>query len=320
MELKRFGFSFQALGGGNELQLYAHSETEAVVVAGKLVSRLEALERKYSRYQSGSVVSMINRAAGRAPVEVDDETADLLDFAAICHQRSGGLFDLTSGVLRRVWNFKEGIVPTSKEIASVLPIIGWDKVEWHRPFIRLPVAGMEIDFGGIGKEYGTDTLAELCKESGINHGLINLGGDLRSVGPHPDGSPWRLGIRHPRIKGKILRVFEIYSGSLATSGDYERFIELDGQRYCHIINPKTGMPASASRSVSVTCSSCLFAGSLATIGMLLPAAEARTLMKGEDVSFFQVDSSGRCWDEQGEAGATSAPVKNDDEYSIQNSL
>ena len=302
--MKRYGFSFHALGGGNELQLYAHSETEAAMVAGKLVSRLEALERKYSRYRPDSVVSAINRSAGGRAIEVDDETADLLDFAEICYRKSGGLFDLTSGVLRRAWNFKQSRVPDPEELAMILISVGWEKVEWRRPFLRLSLPGMEIDFGGIGKEYGTDLLAEICKKSGIEHALINLGGDLRAVGPHPDGTPWRLGIRHPRIKHRVLRVFEITSGALTTSGDYERFFEVDGKRYCHILNPRTGLPVIHSRSVTVTAPSCLFAGSLSTIGMLLPAPEARALLHKQHTPFFQVDSEGRCWDENGESGTT----------------
>ena len=104
---------------------------------------------------------------------------------------------------------------------------------------------MEIDFGGIGKEYAADRVATICLEHGLRHGLVNLGGDIRAIGPQADGTPWRVGIRHPRVQDAAIAGFDLAAGALATSGDYERYFEIDGKRYCHILNPTTGMPVDA---------------------------------------------------------------------------
>ena len=127
---------------------------------------------------------------------------------------------------------------------------------------------MEIDFGGVVKEYAVDRAASLCFDAGIRHGLVNLGGDIKIIGPHPDGSPWRIAIRHPRQSGGILQALLLRSGALASSGDYERCIVLDGVRYGHVLNPKTGWPVNYMAAVSVIGEFCVVAGSASTIGML----------------------------------------------------
>jgi thiamine biosynthesis lipoprotein len=127
---------------------------------------------------------------------------------------------------------------------------------------------MEIDFGGVVKEYAVDRVTTLCREAGVRHGLVNLGGDVGIVGPRPDGAPWRIGIRHPRRPGEVLETLELRAGALATSGDYERCIVVGGVRYGHILDPRTGWPVRHLASVSVVADLCVVAGSAATIGVL----------------------------------------------------
>ena len=135
------------------------------------------LEARYSRYREDSFLSEINRIAARGGhITVDDETAGLLDYAATCYQQSDGLFDITSGILRRVWNFKSGLIPTPEAIQSVLEKIGWHHLRWQRPILTFTLRDMEIDFGGVVKEYAVDRAASLCWNAGIRHGIINLGG------------------------------------------------------------------------------------------------------------------------------------------------
>jgi thiamine biosynthesis lipoprotein len=120
---------------------------------------------------------------------VDDETAKLLDYAFACYKRSGGLFDITSGLLRRIWDFKSGRLPDPSAINDLLPRIGLAKVSWERPRLAFSVAGIELDFGGIGKEYAADQATAVCVALGIRHGLVDLGGDIAVIGPHPDLGP-----------------------------------------------------------------------------------------------------------------------------------
>ena len=262
--------TFRAMASDNELQLFAATEARARAVAAAAIADVARIEAKYSRYRDDSDTARINRAAGRAAVAIDAETAALLAYADRCFTLSGGLFDLTSGALRRVWNFRRAPprVPDARALEAARALIGWTEVEWDERTIRLPRAGMEIDFGGIGKEYAADRVATIVTEQGIAHGLVNLGGDVRVIGPQPDGTPWRIGIRHPRKEGAAAAAVTLDSGAVATSGDYERYFEIDGRRYCHILNPRTGMPAAHWQSVSVIAPLCIVAGSCSTIAML----------------------------------------------------
>ena len=188
------------------------------------------IEAKFTRYRDDSVTAAINRAAGGSPVAIDAETAALLRYADRCHRLSGARFDLTSGVLRRAWDFRRRppLVPTDDEIAAARELVGWERVEWDDAFASgCRARGMELDFGGIGKEYAADRAATICVDHGIAHGLVNLGGDVRVIGTQPDGAPWRIGIRHPRSADAVLATVELSDGAVATSGDYERYFEVE---------------------------------------------------------------------------------------------
>ena len=225
-----------------------------------------------SRYRPDSLISEINRvAATGGEIEVDAETAGLFDYADTCYRQSDGLFDITSGVLRRAWRFDHGELPDQSLIDELLEMVGWDKLRWHGPHLSFPLPGMEIDLGGVVKEYAADRAATVCTSAGLHSAIVNLGGDIRIVGPRPDGSPWIVGLQHPREKDALLQNMEIYQGGLATSGDYERCIEVDGERYSHILNPRTGWPVRHLATVSVVGDFCLIAGSASTIGMLKEA-------------------------------------------------
>ena len=252
----------------NELQLYANDSASADAAAYAAIAEVKRIEAKYSRYLDDSVVSSINAAAGGAPVRVDEETLGLLMFADACFRQSEGLFDATSGVLRRAWNFKEPHVPTQAELDALLPLVGWDAVEISNAHVRLPRAGMQLDFGGFGKEYAVDRAALVLRDAGVASGLVNLAGDVAILGPQPDGSPWRVGIRHPRRADALIATLPVASGAIATSGDYERFIDVDGVRHCHILDPRTGRSARGFQSVTVHAPSCLVAGTASTIAML----------------------------------------------------
>lgn len=267
--LTYYHHDFKAMGSPCAIQLYARSEEKAEQAARVAMEDVSRLEAKYSRYRADSFLSEINRIAAKGGrIDVDDETAGLLDYAATCYQQSDGLFDITSGILRRAWDFKAGKIPDQKTIQALLNRIGWHKIIWQRPNLAFAVPDMEIDFGGVVKEYAVDRAASLCFDAGIRHGLVNLGGDIKIIGPHPDGSPWRIAIRHPRQSGGILQALLLRSGALASSGDYERCIVLDGVRYGHVLNPKTGWPVNYMAAVSVIGEFCVVAGSASTIGML----------------------------------------------------
>jgi FAD:protein FMN transferase len=290
-------FPFHAMASPNELQFWARDERHAREVAGAAVGDVRRIETKYSRYRDDSVTARINRGAGGAAVPIDAETVALLRYADRCHQLSGGRFDLTSGVLRRAWDFRAVAprLPNASALAAARALVDWPGVEWDEHSIRLPRAGMEIDFGGIGKEYAADRAATICRELAIAHGLVNLGGDVRVVGPQLDGTPWRIGIRHPRPRGndpyEAVAGIDLADGALATSGDYERYIELDGRRYCHVVDALTGHPVGHWQSVSVVAPLCVVAGSGATIAMLLEAT-APAFLEAQQLRYLAIASDG----------------------------
>ncbi len=291
-------FAFHAMGGPGEIRIAGWPEERAAMAAARAIEEVRRIEAAYSRYRPDSIVSRLNAAAGGEALPVDDETAALLDFGATLHAESGGRFDLTSGVLRRAWDFRGGRVPSAAAIAALRPLVGWSRVEWPSADalsprrLRLPVAGMELDFGGIGKEYAADRAAGVLGTLGVSHGWVNLGGDIRVVGPQPDGRPWSFGIAHPRHKGAVIAGVSLAAGALATSGDYERCIEVDGQRFGHLLDARTGRPAADWQSVSVVAPACMAAGAAASIAMLM-GPQAPAWLQSQGLDYLAIDASGR---------------------------
>jgi FAD:protein FMN transferase len=227
------------------------------------------IERRYSRYRIDSAVHSINENAGAATV-VDDECANLLDFAATLTRLSEGAFDITSGVLRKAWTFDGGDrVPSQAQIDALLASVGWHRVEWQRPLLKLQ-QGMQIDLGGIGKEYAVDAAAVQVEKiaPGLSC-LINFGGDVAVRNARQDGKPWRVGIESHARMGAAERVIQLSHGALATSGDSRRFVFRGGHRYSHILDARTGWPVrNAPHSITVAADNCTQAGTLTTLAML----------------------------------------------------
>ncbi len=299
LRLERFGF--RAMGSPCRLHLWGR-ERDAADARARLAPLAEIcrrevlrLERKFSRYRDDSLASRINRSAGdMRGVEVDAETSALLDFAGTAYHESEARFDPTSGVLRRVWDFKSNRVPTRRELAEIRRLVGWSKLRWERPRIVLPIEGMELDFGGFVKEYAADRVAEACRARGLAHGMVDLGGDLAIIGPHPNGDPWQIGIRNPRRPVQAIARIALASGGLATSGDYERFMIVDGVRHSHLLDPRTGEShRTGPACVSVTADHCLVAGVTATIAMLHDESACHDFLAGVELPHLVVGQDGR---------------------------
>jgi thiamine biosynthesis lipoprotein len=285
-------FTFFAMAAENEVQVHADDPAAAERAANAAIAEVKRIEAKYSRYLEGSVVSRINAQAGGAAVKADDETLALLAFADACYRQSDGLFDATSGVLRQAWNFKEPRVPSQAELDAILPLVGWDKVEISNAHVHLALPGMQLDFGGFGKEYAVDRAARVMADLGVSSAMVNLAGDLAILGSQPGGAPWRVGIKHPRRDDKLLATLPVTSGAIATSGDYERFIEVDGVRHCHVLDPRTGRSAHGLQAVTVQATACILAGSATTIAML----------KGREAGLAWLDQLGIAYLAVGEDG------------------
>jgi thiamine biosynthesis lipoprotein len=267
-------------------EVLSSSADHAAALEMGTLAALEArrIEKKFSRYRGDSVTAWIHENRGTR-IEVDEETSSLIDFASRCFELSDGLFDITSGVLRHAWKFDgSDRVPEPDAIGNLLPLVGFDKLEWRSPHLLLP-SGMELDFGGIGKEYAVDRAYDLLAAAHAAPFLINLGGDLRANRP-PSQGPWQVGIERPDTDREARMILDLEHGALATSGDSRRYLLKDGVRYGHILDPRTGWPVpDAPRSVTVAASSCTEAGLLSTLA-LLNGARAREFLEEQGVRFW----------------------------------
>ncbi len=265
-------------------------ETQDSVLATHLTSvahsETKRIEQKFSRYLSNNPMANINHSDGK-PVVIDDEIFRLLEFANSCFQLSEGLFDITSGVLRQAWKFDgTGNVPTPEAVKVLMPNIGWQKVKYDQSSIIL-AKGMELDFGGIGKEYAVDCVAKLCAEYATTTSVVvNFGGDIQVTRPRQNKQPWHIGIESPDDNNGSTKILKIVSGGLATSGDARRYLLKEGKRYSHILNPETGYPIeNAARSVTVAAPYCIQAGLLATLA-LLQGANAEAFLQQQGIKFW----------------------------------
>jgi thiamine biosynthesis lipoprotein len=261
--------AFSAMGGPCQILIDSHDEGLAKTLYKLVQAETQRIEGKYSRYRADSALSKLNRSHGR-PVTVDAETAQLLDYAEQCYRLSDGKFDISSGVLRRVWRFDgSDRLPDADAVAALLQNVGWDKLQWRKPVLILP-QDMELDLGGIGKEYAVDRCAQLCRQTSDVSLLINYGGDIFISGPRRGDQSWIIGIDDPHAAGgPSAGALRIFKGGVATSGDARRFLLKDGVRYGHILDPHTGWPVrDAPRSVTVVAQSCVEAGMLASFAML----------------------------------------------------
>lgn len=279
-------------------------------------AEVERVDRLMSTYKPDSELSRINRQAGMAPVKVDPEVIDTVSLALDVASETGGSFDPTVGPLVKLWGIasKSARVPSGAEIADALTHVGYGEVIVDRAastvFIKRP--GMSIDLGGIAKGYASDRAAGAMKKAGVRGGIVAVAGDLLLFGSHSDGSPWRVGIQHPRDKSATLARLELSDAAISTSGDYERFFMKDGVRYHHILDPRTGKPARGLMSVSVVAPTSVQADSLATGFFVMgPERAMEFALAHPEVDVLMVTSEGKVLATGRFKAMETAPVKPD---------
>lgn len=284
---------FQALGSPCEVLLDGATAAQAQAWVPLAFEEALRIEHRYSRYRADSLLAQWQAAAG-TPVALDAESAALIDFADTCHTLSEGRFDITSGVLRHAWRF-DGRAPEpatpaamAARIEGLMARVGWRRVRWQRPWLTLP-PGVELDLGGIGKEYAVDRSLALLRAAGAQAVLVNYGGDLAVSGPRADGSPWQVGIEAPDAHAAAAGVLALHEGALATSGDSHRHVLHAGRRCGHVLDARTGWPVQgAPRSVTVAAARCTEAGAMATLA-LLQGPQARAWLQSQQVTHWVVD-------------------------------
>jgi len=266
-----------ALGTKCEVQYVCASENTARAFEAAVTEWVARFEARYSRFRPDSLVSRINAAAGRDWVEVDVEMDRFLDLCNSLHFMTRGLLDVTALPLMKLWDYKAATprIPSAAEIAQARRLVGWKKIERKPGCVRLPEAGMALDFGGWGKEYAVDVVADIARVHGITVALVDFGHDLHAIGAAPGKPGWHIGLEDPARPGVACwGSLAVANRSVASSGDYLRGFTISGVRYGHIVDPRTGFPvAHGARQVTVIAASCLEAGILSTTAFIMAPVE-----------------------------------------------
>lgn len=284
--------SFTAMGSTCRFLIDADESWAAALAISLAEDEVRRIERKYSFFAENSYLSEINRhAAVGAPIEIDEETADLLDFSAVNFQRSGGLFDVTAGILRRAYDFRLHKVREGCDIEALVEKVGFGKLLWREPSLGFAVPGLTLDFGGICKEYAVDRAAAILRDHEISAGLVDLGGDIAVTGPTRSGDGWIIDVRDPSLPANGLSKVRLSAGAIATSGDYEQYVMIDDRRYGHIINPRTGIPSFGMISATAIATSCMAAGAATTIA-ILKGNEGWTWLGEQGLPFLALTAEG----------------------------
>jgi len=243
----------------------AEKSRQAVDLAFDEIKRIENL---FSSYLPDSEISRLNRNAGDGWETLSPETIEVLKRAQFWSEWSQGAFDITVGPAVSLWKFDEAeiILPKSEEIESALNLIRYKDLQIQGNQARLARKGMSVQLGAIGKGYAVDRAIKILQDEGISDAFINAGGDLKSIGMRSPKVPWRIGLQHPRYPDKMIGAFSLSRRAIATSGDYQKYFIQEGQRYHHILNPKTGRPADENGVISATvlANSVMDADALAT--------------------------------------------------------
>lgn len=247
-----------------------------------LIAEITRIENLISEWRPETQISEVNRNAGIKPVKVDKEVFDLTKRALDYSRMSGGAFDISMASMDRIWKFDGSMIemPQRDAIAKSVANVGFQHItlDSANSTIYLEKPGMRIGFGSIGKGYAADRGRSLMQRAGVEAGIVNASGDMATWGQQPSGKAWKIGITNPFKKHKTVKILAINEGAVVTSGSYEKYAEIEGKRYAHIINPKTGYPVSGLTSVTVYGDSAEFANALSTSVMVLGEKEGLKLL------------------------------------------
>ena len=294
---KSYSESSILMGSSFEITVVAEDEDfakESLAIAKKEIIRIENL---ISSWDQKSETSRINRNAGIAAVEVSKELFDLIFRAQQISKLSSGAFDLTFAAIDKLWNFdgRESEMPNPDALKASVFNIGYQLIELDEESLTvfLPKKGMKIGFGAIGKGYAADRAKQLLVERGVLGGIINASGDMNTWGTKPDGSSWTIGIVNPMNNKKVFSWFSLEHNAVVTSGDYEKFTQINGRRYSHIIDPRTGIPSQGIVSCTIFAGKAELADAIATAIFVMGVESGLFLIDQlPDIEAILIDDSG----------------------------
>jgi thiamine biosynthesis lipoprotein len=280
------------------VSVVSRSAKDASWAINQVFGEIEKLGGLLNFYSDKSELSMINKGSGKKAVKVSPETLAIIKEALSIAKMTGGAFDPTVGAITSLWDFNNRIKPENDDIKDRLKLVSYKNVVINesKGTVYLKKKGMKLDLGGIAKGYAADMAVDILRSSGIESALVSVAGDIRAYGLKPDGMPWMIGIRDPRPRSatdNILAALPIKDMAISTSGDYQRFFEMEGTRYHHILQPWNGMPARGCQSVSVISDRSLVSDSLSTAVFILGVDKGMKLLDQLGYNGVIVDSSGK---------------------------
>jgi thiamine biosynthesis lipoprotein len=281
----------------------APSEKEGVAAIDAAMAEIKRFDDMMSLYKDTSEITRVNLSAGRQPVKVSPEMIEVVEVAARISDLTSGAFDVTVGPLAVLWQMrlKEKKVPTDGEIALARSRVGYRNIviDKSASTLYLKKPDMIMDLGGVAKGYAADKAAAVLKKRGIANGIVAIAGDIRVMGKRPDGSPWRIGVQHPREADKTLAVLDLSDKSISTSGDYERFQIVKKKRYHHILDPRTGKPSEGLISVTVVGDSGALVDPLTTALFIVGVEKGMALVKELGCEAIFEDDQGKVTSTEG---------------------
>ncbi len=250
----------------------------------KAIAEITRIENLISEWQPNTQISEVNRNAGIKPIKVDQEVFELTKTALYFSKITDGAFDISIAAMDKIWKFDGSMnqMPNEKSIAASVKNVGYQNIELDsiHSTIFLKNKGMKIGFGSIGKGYTADRARSVLKESGVLAGIINASGDISTWGTQSNGEPWAIGVNNPFQPGKVAAIIQqLTDTSVTTSGSYEKYAEISGKRYSHIINPKTGLPSTGLTSVTIIGPNATSANGFSTSIMVLDKNKGLRLLK-----------------------------------------
>ncbi len=277
----------------------------AAALRAPIQGRLDAVNKLMSTWDPESELSRFNASTSTDPFPVSSETATVVSAAVAIGEHTGGAFDVTLGPLIRLWGFDRGgkkAVPTPAEIEAARARVGLDRLKASvdgKPFLQKSAPGLEVNLSGIAKGYGVDAVLALLEQEGITRAMVEIGGEVATVGKNARGQPWTLGINVPRSDADptaVFRTVSVENQGLATSGNYRNFFEQGGKRYAHVLDPTTGKPTDHHLvSVTILAPDCMTADGLATAGLVLGEEKLRRVLAdhypGVEALFIHAPSS-----------------------------
>ena len=256
------------MGSRFDFTVVAANKNEANKYIDIAIDEVKRIEKLISSWDANSQTSFINSNAGIKAVKVDKELFDLIERAINISKLTDGAFDISYASMDRIWKFDGSMteMPLEEKITASVAKVGFRNIvlDKENNTVFLKLEGMKIGFGAIGKGYAADKAKSVLIEKGVPSGIINASGDMSTWGQQPDGSEWKVAITNPLNKNKVFALLPITNGAVVTSGNYEKYVNFNGKRYTHIIDPRTGYPSSGIISVTVFAPKAELADALAT--------------------------------------------------------